>query len=32
VVNDDKLFDLFSEFAQTPLPDFPFAGRVLERT
>jgi hypothetical protein len=32
VVNDDKLSDLFSEFARTLLPDFPFAGRVFERT
>ena len=31
VVNDDKLFDLCSEFARTLLPDFPFAGRVFER-
>ena len=31
VVNDDKLSDLFSEFARTLLPDLPFAGRVVER-
>ena len=32
VVNDDKPFDLFSGFARTLLPDFPFAGRVFEQT
>jgi hypothetical protein len=32
VVDDDTQSDSFSEFARTPLPDFPSAGRVFERT